>query len=172
MYERHTVSSRFLRIAAFVLVGGCLASYSFAADFSHSWRPGNFAMCEGIGIHGAFSVHVGGRLEAKANGDKVITSLRVWASSAAFNLGEGSVSASAQVTGPGNPPAKTVLSRPTHSVIEPSPKPGETRILYLPKDKTLTVPKGGELFVEAAAIVKQSGGTCGLGSGRDKVPLP
>ena len=164
--------AHFIRVAALMFVGSFSASHSSAADFSHSWRPSNFAMCEGIGIHGAFSVHVGGRLEAKPNGDKVITSLRVWASSAAFNLGEGSVSASAQVTGPGSPVAKTVLSRPTHSVIEPSPKPGETRIIYLPKDKTLTVPKGGELFVEAAAIVKQSGGTCGLGSGRDKIPLP
>jgi hypothetical protein len=123
-------------------------------------------------VHGAFSVHVNGVAQAAQDGSKTITSLQVHTTSGAFTQNEGSTASSAEVKIAGATKQRALLARPTHSVIEAAPKPDETRRLYLAKDTKLSVPKGGELWVEASAVAKMSGGTCALGSTRQKVPLP
>lgn len=143
-----------------------------AADFSQSWRGASGAPCEGIGIHGAFSVHVNGRLDTKSDGTKVITMLQVYATSGAFTQNEGSASATALIKAGSQVKERVSLVRPEGAAVEAAPKSDETRRVYLPRNRSLTILKGSELWVQASAIVTTSQGACALGGTEQKISLP
>jgi hypothetical protein len=158
------------------VIGLCVmftASSVEAREFSQSWQGSKFAPCEGIGLLGAYRVHVRGDVEGKADGSKVITNLSLYATSATFTQNEGSVTGSAVVRAGAQIVERIVLARPSVTSIEPSPKPEETRRMYFPeKTKALTVQKNGELWIEAFVAVKTSQGACALGGTSQKVELP
>jgi hypothetical protein len=143
-----------------------------AKEFEHSWFEAKFTPCEGVGVHGTFRVKVGGAATAGADGSQIVSALRVHASSGAFTQNEGSIGASALVKVGGAVKEKLVLTRPAPPSVEAAQKPDETRKVYLAQGKTLTIPKGGELWVLASPIIKTSAGTCSLGSSESKIPLP
>jgi len=120
-----------------------------AADFEHSWVEPKFTSCEGVGVHGTFRVYAGGSSKPEANGAKIVTALRVHTLSAVFIFNEGSTGAAALVKVDGAVKEKMILGRPTTASVEAAPKPDETRRVYLPRGKTLAIPKGGELWVVA-----------------------
>jgi hypothetical protein len=157
------------RHAAVGLLGFLASSSVHASEFAHSWVEARYAPCEGIGGHGSFRIAVSGTTSPGTAGDVNIGSLSVHSSSAAFTQGEASVSATASVRVGGAVKRSLTLGRPTAPSIEPSPKPDETRRVYLPPNAALALPKGGELWVSASAIVKTSAGVCALGSSEAKV---
>lgn len=167
-----TSTHRVIALTALSASLSALPLSSSATEFHHSWLGNVGALCEGFGIAGAFRAYVSGTADKKNDGSWVVTALRVHATSAAFTQHEGSVTASATVKVSADEKAKITLARPTPPSIEAAPKPDETRRVYLPKDKTLTVPKNGQLRVNVFAAAKTSQGGCALGSTEDVIPLP
>jgi hypothetical protein len=157
-----------------VLCGALLVSLdAHGAEFSQSWVSPKFAPCEGVGIAGSFRVHVAGAATPKQpDGSRTVTALQVHASSAAFTQGDGSIASKAIVRRAGGTVEEVPLIRPTPPSMEATRKPDESAKLYLPKDKTITVPDKAELLVSAAAVVKTPSGTCALGSSENAVKLP
>jgi len=143
-----------------------------AAPFQHSWVAPKYAPCEGVGATGSFRVHVSGNVDVAPGGVKTINRLMAHVSSGSFTQSEGTATARAFVTVGAAENKSVILARPTGSVVEPAPKPDESRRLYLPDGAVLAVPKNGELWVAATALLKTSAGSCVLGSSEQKVNLP
>ena len=162
-----------LRAMSVAAVVGLTSHLALAADCSHSWVSAKYAPCEGIGVAGVFRSHISGTASAAAaDGTKTVNVLAVHASSAAFTQGDPSVAARAIVKLGGAVKQEVVLVRPTPPFVEAATKPDESRQVYLPPGKTLSIPPKGEFVVSVSAIVKTPGGVCALGSTEDKVGLP
>lgn len=139
--------------------------------FSISWVSPRYAPCEGVGVAGTFRVYVEGIANVGPDRSHKITSMSVRASSAAFTQADGSVAAKAIVKRNGSPISHFVLTRPTPPAIEPAPKADETRRVYLPSGKSLTLASGDRLHIEASTIARTSSGTCALGTTVGEVPI-
>ena len=116
-------------------------------SFSTSWVSARYAPCEGIGVAGSFRVYAAGDATVAADKTRKVTSLAVYASSAAFTQATGSVAARAIVKRNGSTVSQIVLTRPTPPAIEPAPKADEARRVYLPSGMTLTMATGDRLYV-------------------------
>ena len=88
------------------------------------------------------------------SGTMSITSISVYGSSASFDAGDSSLTASVSVLKGNTTVAKVNLVRPTGASVEAPVGANETRRLYLPQGQTLTVPTGGELSVSVSASKK------------------
>lgn len=157
----NTLHRLFSLAALLPALGSPLHSVAGGNEFYHSWLGSVAAPCEGFGIAGAYRAHVAGMAEKKKDGSWVVTLLRVHATSAAFTQNEGSASAFAVVKVGSKEKAKLTLMRPTPPSIEAATKPEETRRVYLPKDKAVTVPPNGQLRVNVSAVAKTSQGLRG-----------
>lgn len=158
-------------VLAVMLMCGIAGSVQ-AANFEQSWVAPKYTTCEGVGMAGSFRVYVSGTVDTGPGGAKSIKTLTSYVSSGSFTQFEGSTSARAFVK-VGTAETKSVsLARPSGSVIEPAPKPDESRRLYLPNGAVLAVPANGELWIASTPTLKTDAGMCVLGTFEHKVDLP
>ncbi|WP_144006866.1 hypothetical protein [Pelomonas sp. KK5] len=143
-----------------------------AAPFEQSWLGGIGALCEGIGVAGAFRVNVSGEAVKGNDGSWSVTALSVYATSATFTQNSGAVTGMASVKVGSSETSKVVLSRPSGAVVEPARKADETDRIYLPQGKKVAVPKNGVLHLAVSATAKADSGTCSLGGSDGDVTLP
>jgi hypothetical protein len=129
-----------------------------------SWMGSRFAPCEGVGLNGAYRVHVEADVQELA-GSLTITSLQARAASAIFQTSPAQFSLSVSVIDAAGKVRQTYrLERPSGAVIEPAPLPSESRRLYLPSGKVLRAGADEKLRFDGAASVSTEAGVCALGA--------
>lgn len=146
-----------------------LAAGQTTKSFSTNWVSARYTPCEGVGVAGSFRIYVAGDATMAADRSVTVTSLAVYASSAAFTQASGSVAARAIVKHNGSMASQVVLTRPTPPAIEPTPKPDEAPRVYLPSGTPLLLAAGDQLHVEASATARTSSGACALGTSASEV---
>lgn len=138
-------------------------------DHSWSWVETNYSLCENIGIHGTYRVHVEARSSSVNNDEFKLNGLALWIESGAVTKGSCFVSAAISVE-KNNRLLQTVrLARPSELTIERQPKANESMMYYLPKDKVIVVPKGAVLVFNVSVIIKTEAGSCSLGNSKKTI---
>lgn len=135
-----------------------------------SWLGSLGALCENVGVNGAYRVNVEAQAEKTPSGMLTISAMALWASGALIEKDNTVTTAKFEVKKGDTILNTVVLARPDPPSIETNPQPGESWRLYLPKAKpSIEVPAGAKLFFTVTAQIKLEGGICSLGVSKEKV---
>jgi hypothetical protein len=137
-----------------------------------TWLGSIGALCENVGVNGAYRVNVEARVEKGAEGKIMIRSMTLFVTGAVVDKDSTTSTAKLEVKQGSAVVNTIVLSRPNPDTpsIEIDPKPGESRRLYLPKSKpTIEIPAGAKISFTVTAQKSSAEGACSLGVSKNVI---
>ena len=152
------------------VVGIVLCGISVSAEPKEwNWLASAGALCEGVGVHGAYRVFVKATV-TPGDGDAVVVSgLSAKATSGIFTTTDETFSLAVSILENGNEMSRTIFGPQPPNSIGPAPAPTESRTRYALSKTSLRVPVGAKLRFHASASVPLDGGQCSLGSDTEDI---
>ncbi len=157
-FNSNARAARTTRCTAFLAVIFAALTFVFATaaaqaeSFKTDWLSPTWTPCEDVGVNGTARYFYEAQQQfSSPNATMKITSIAVYGSSASFTAADSFLTVNVAVIKGGKTLDSVNLIRPTGATIEPAPGATETRRLYLPNGKTLSVPVGATLAVSVSA---------------------
>lgn len=159
-------------IGLFVIAISALLSSAETTTRKWNWLGSVGALCENVGVNGAFRVYVEAEVENGANGSITIKSMALWVKGAVVNKDSTTTTAKLEIKKSGTLLKTVNLSRPDpdQPSVEVDPQAGESRRLYLPSSQqTLEIPAGAKISFTVTAQQNSSSGACSLGVSKKEI---
>jgi hypothetical protein len=162
----------FLIIASLILPGllgskSVRAANSVSAESKKwSWLGSIGALCENVGVNGAYRANVEAEVEKIAGGKLKITSMAAYVSGALIDKDTTTSTTKLEIKKGTQLVSTVILSRPDSEEpsIEVNPEAGQSYRLYLPKSQpSIEIPAGAKIFFTVTAQLNSPSGACSLG---------
>lgn len=160
------MAKRTLMVLGSVLI--CMfAALCAPAKHRWSWTSPRFAACEGVGIIGSFAAHAEAEVAETPDGNAKLVGIEVYAESSSFADAKPSIAARLSVAKDGKELQSIGLVEPSSPAVVRQPGPTESRSVFLPTGRQVSIPKGSKIELQVTATISSSdGSTCVLGTSK------